>query len=106
MELMTDNAARLPSVEVMLSGAVTVETLGPILRCLRQLLAGGAQGSYVIRAEEVTRIDLEAAELMVAFVTEVVGKGAKVRWAAASRSLIATAQALAIDRRIGLAAAS
>ena len=103
MEVMTDNSACLPRVEVVLSGAVTLETMHPILRCLRQLLGG--TGAYLIRAEEVTQIDLEAAELLLGFVSEVIRRGAIVRWAAASRNLINTARAIAADHaHVGLAA--
>ena len=99
---MTELPARLPQVEVVLSGAVTLESLAPILRCLRQLVT--ETGTYVIRAEEVTRIELGAAELLLGFVDEVIQSGSAVRWAAASRSLLNTARDLAIHPRIGLAA--
>ena len=101
MESMTDISAGLPLVEVVLAGAVTLESLGPILSCLRHLVTG--TGTYLIHAEEVTRIELAAAELLLGFVDEAIQRGALVRWAAASRSLVSTARDLSIDRRIGLA---
>lgn len=85
----------------MLSGVVTVDTLQPILRCLRQL--AGMSAAYLIRADDVTRIDTDAAELLYSFVAEVATHGGSVRWVAAARTLIATARALAGDQRLGLA---
>jgi ABC-type transporter Mla MlaB component len=93
MEAMTDNSARPHGIEVVLSGAVTVETLQPILRCLRHL--AGASNAYLIRADDVSRIDTDAAELLYDFVAEVAAHGGSVRWVAAARALINTARAIA-----------
>lgn len=95
---MTDISGRLPQVEVVLSGAVTLESLQPILRCLAHLVT--ERGTYLIRAEEVTQIELAAAELLLGFVDQAIQRGSLVRWAAASRSLIKTARDLSIDHRI------
>ncbi|HET9626911.1 MAG TPA: hypothetical protein VFP84_36380 [Kofleriaceae bacterium] len=71
----------------MLTGAVTVESLRPIERCLRQLVAGSSS-SYLIRADDVTRIDAAAARMLQRFVSEIAAGGAEVRWAAAGQNLI------------------
>ena len=86
MKAMTDNPALRHGIEVVLTGAVTVETLGPIERCLRQLV--GSSSSYLFRADDVTRIDSAAARMLHDFVAEVAARGAKVRWAAAGQNLI------------------
>jgi ABC-type transporter Mla MlaB component len=86
MKAMTDIPAAPPGIEVVLTGAVTVESLRPIERCLRQLVGGSS--SYLIRAEDVTRIDSAAARMLHDFVAEVAARGAKVRWAAAGQNLI------------------
>ncbi|HEY0189703.1 MAG TPA: hypothetical protein VGC42_01180 [Kofleriaceae bacterium] len=92
MKAMTDISGRLPWVEVVLSGVVTLESLRPILICLGQLVTDA--GTYMIRAEEVTRIELDAAELLLGFVDQAIQRGAVVRWAAASRGLVDAARGL------------
>ena len=86
MKAMTDNSANPHGIELVLTGAVTVETLRPIERCLRQLVGGS--NSYLIRADDVTRIDAAAARMLHNFVDEVAAGGATVRWAAAGQNLI------------------
>ncbi len=91
---MTDFSARLPLVQLVLSGAVSRASLQPTLHCLQQLVP--ATGTYVINAEEVTRIELAAVVLVLAFVDDAVRRGSVVRWAASSsRDLFQGARVLA-----------
>jgi ABC-type transporter Mla MlaB component len=100
---MTDISRCAPTIEVVLSGPVTVETLHPLQQCLRQLL--GSPGTYVINAGDVTQIDAEAADLLHGFVVACAARGASVRWRAASRSLIRAVRALDMDHGLGLSIA-
>ncbi len=100
MQMMTDVSQRRHRVELVLTGAVTVESLKPVKQCLLQLV--GASDTYDIRGADVTRMDAEGAQLLQAFVTEIAERGATVRWVAASRNLIVAARALGMDGRLGL----
>lgn len=98
MEVMTELPSR--QIEVVISGAVTVETLRPIQQCVMQLK--GSCNLYLIRASDVTSVEIAAAQLLQAMVVELMECGATVRWAAASRSLVRTARALDLDKHLGL----
>jgi len=98
--MMTDVSQSRHHVELVLSGAVTVDSLQPVKQCLLQLV--GASDTYDIRGADVTRMDAEGAELLHAFVTEITERGVTVRWVAASRNLIVAARALGMDTRLGL----
>jgi len=87
-------------LEVVLSGAITVDSIRPIRQCSLMLLDG--VDTYFIRASDVTRMDAGGAQLLHAFVNELADRGATVRWVAASRSLIAAARALGMEARLGL----
>ena len=100
MQMMTDASQSSHRVELVLSGAVTVDSLQPVKQCLLQLL--GPSDSYDIRGADVTRMDAAGAQVLHAFVTEITERGATVRWVAASRSLIVAARALGMDARLGL----
>jgi ABC-type transporter Mla MlaB component len=98
--MMADVSQSRHRVELVLSGAVTVDSLQPVKHCLLQLL--GPLDSYDICGADVSRMDAEGAELLQAFVTEIAERGATVRWVAASRNLIVAARALGMDARLGL----
>jgi ABC-type transporter Mla MlaB component len=100
METMTDVLANTHHVELVLSGAVTVDSLQPVKQCLLRMLR--PSDTYDIRGADVTRMDAAGAELLDAFVTEIARRGATVRWVAASRNLIVAARALGVDARLGL----
>jgi ABC-type transporter Mla MlaB component len=100
MNMMTDVLANRHRVELVLSGAVTVDSLQPIKQCLLQLL--GPSDTYDIRGADVTRMDAAGAQLLDAFVAEIAERGGTVRWVAASRNLFVAARALGMDRRLGL----
>jgi ABC-type transporter Mla MlaB component len=100
MQMMSDVSQSRHHVELVLSGAVTVDSLQPVKQCLLQLV--GASDTYEIRGADVTRMDAEGAELLHAFVTEIAERGVTVRWVAASRNLIVAARALGMDTRLGL----
>lgn len=98
--MMTDVSTSRHRVELVLSGAVTVDSLQPVKHCLLQLL--GPSVTYDIRGADVTRMDAGGAQLLDAFVAEIALRGATVRWVAASRNLIVAARALGVDTRLGL----
>lgn len=100
MKLMTEQLPVSRQIEVVISGAVTVESLRPIQQCVMQL--AGLAPTYLIRASDVTSVDISAAQMLQTMVVELMAHGATVRWAAASRSLVRTARALELDKRIGL----
>jgi ABC-type transporter Mla MlaB component len=103
MEVMTDFSPDRRRVEVVLSGAVTVASLEPVRGCLLQLFSGS--DTYLIRAADVTSVDIAAARMLQALVSELIARGATVQWTAASRSVFSTARALELDRPLGLTCA-
>lgn len=95
-----DISTRRHRFELVLSGAVTAETIRPITRCSLQLLDGS--DTCIIRAGDVTRMDAVGAHLLHAFVSELADRGVTVRWVAASRSLITAARTLGLEAQLGL----
>jgi anti-anti-sigma regulatory factor len=91
-----------PLGELVLSGPITVETVGTI----RQLLLGHLlqpSATCVIQAFGVTEMDTVGAQLLYAFVSAIARRAATVRWVTVSPGLLVAARALGMEVCLGLA---
>jgi anti-anti-sigma regulatory factor len=95
-------ATRRP--ELVLSGPITLETLGSIKLVLLQYLVE-TSGPCLIQAVGVTDLDSAGAQLLYAFVTALARRAATVCWVTVSPSLLVSARAFGMDACLGLPAA-
>jgi len=86
--------------ELVLEGPLTSETAAQTRECMLALLTTGA--GCVIHAHEVTQLDAAGAQLLYAFRTEAMRRGAEVRWASTSVFLVEAARILGMARCLGL----
>jgi anti-anti-sigma regulatory factor len=98
---MSDPAPTSPS-ELVLEGELTAETVAALHQRLCAHLAQG--GAPVVHAGEVALLDGACAQLLYAFARQVAQAGGALRWASASRELVAAARTLGLVHHLGLGA--
>jgi ABC-type transporter Mla MlaB component len=98
---MTDAAVPTSDDAMVLSGPLTMQTVGDIRQRMLDCLAGGS--ACVLHAAGVTQLDAAGAQLLYAFVAEIARRGGTARWASASLFMVEAARMLGMESCLGLA---
>jgi len=91
---------------LVLSGPVTVETVGELRGRLVQRLTDGPAATWALDGAGVTQLDAAGAQLLYAFVVETGRRGGATTWVNASVYLVEAAQMLGMATCLGLSGLS
>jgi anti-anti-sigma regulatory factor len=93
-----------PRGDLVLSGPITAETVGPIRQLLLRYLLDSST-TCLIQALGVTEMDTAGAQLLYSFVSALGRRAATVRWVSVSPDLLVAARSLGMEACLGLCSA-